>query len=415
MPGNTDDISLSASLNPKATDDAIAARSWLLRFPPKLEAMFERDTGRQRCHELIVRAYIGIVVYDLFAVADLWATPHLFATALWVRLIFFTPLALALTASLYLSPPAFLRESIMCLGGGALAIGTIIYLMALSGKSPQPTLHESMMLVVLFLTVVQRVRFWYLLPVCLACLLVHVLALAKFYDYPIGQQVATNMVFGAGVIFSLVASYTMERDLRLHYLLSLRDRARNSELDWMSRRDILTGLGNRRALEKTLAECEPSIGRPDDFSVVLIDIDHFKMFNDTAGHQAGDLCLKRVAGIVQAELRGQADLAFRFGGEEFIVVLPKTAPTKAIEIAERMRRAIEAAAIPHPAPAAASVVTASFGIAGTKLGRRLSAAEVIASADSALYAAKGNGRNQVWPRPAGADTIAMADKTLRKA
>lgn len=415
MAGNTDDISLPESLDPKAIDAAIAERSWLLRFPPQLEAMFERDTGPQRCHELIVRAYIGIIVYNLFAIADLWAAPHLFMTAFWVRVVFFTPVSLALTASLYLSPPAFLRESIMCLGGGALAIGTIIYLMAASGGSPQPSLHESMILVVLFLTVVQRVRFWYLLPVCLACLLAHSLALAEFYAYPVGPQVATNMVFGAGVIFSLVASYTMERDLRLHYLLSLRDRALNSELDRMSRRDMLTGLGNRRALEETLADCEPSIGQPDDFSVVLIDIDHFKMFNDTAGHQAGDLCLKRVAGIVQAELRGQADLVFRFGGEEFIVVLPKTTLSKAIEIAERMRRAIEAAAIPHPAPAAAPVVTASFGIAGTRLGHRLGAVEIIANADSALYAAKRSGRNQVWPRPAGLDSIAMMDRTLRKA
>ena len=409
------EISLPASLTPQAIDDAIATRSWLLRFPSRLEALFERDTGQQRCHDLIVRAYIGIFIYDLFAFADFWATPHLFTTALWVRLAFFTPLSLALTATLYLSPPAFLRESLICLGAGALAIGTIIYLMAVSGGSPQPTLHESMILVVLFLTVVERVRFWYLLPTCLASLLVHIIALEKFYDYPIGRQVATNMVFGAGVIFSVVASYTMERDLRLHYLLSLRDKARNSELDQMSRRDILTGLGNRRALEETLAVCEPSIGRPHDFSVVLIDIDHFKMFNDTAGHQAGDVCLKRVAGIVQAELRGQADLAFRFGGEEFIVVLPKTPPLKAIEIAERMRRAIETAAIPHPAVEAATIVTASFGVAGTKFGSPFSAAEIIASADNALYIAKGNGRNQVWPPLANTDIIAKSEKTTRMA
>ena len=107
MAGNTDNISLPANLDPKVIDDAIAARSWLLRFPAKLEAMFERDTGPQRCHELIVRAYIGIIVYNLFAIADLWATPHLFATAFWVRIVFFTPLSLALTASLYLSPPGF--------------------------------------------------------------------------------------------------------------------------------------------------------------------------------------------------------------------------------------------------------------------------------------------------------------------
>ena len=119
MAGNADDISLPEGLGSEAIDGAIAERSWLLRFPQKLEAMFERDTGPQRCHELIVRAYIGIVVYDLFAIADFWATPHLFVTAFWVRVVFFTPVSLVLTASLYLSPPAFLRESIMCLGGAA--------------------------------------------------------------------------------------------------------------------------------------------------------------------------------------------------------------------------------------------------------------------------------------------------------
>ena len=179
----------------KALDDAINAKNWLLRFPQKLEAMFERDTGAQRCHELIVRAYIGIVIYDLFAFADWWVTPELFWTALWVRLAFFTPVSLLLVATLYTRPGPFLRESIICLGGGAIAMGTIIYLMALSGNAPQDTLHESMTLVVLFLTVVQRIRFSYLAPTCLMFLGVHVLALAHFYHYSVGQQVATNMVF----------------------------------------------------------------------------------------------------------------------------------------------------------------------------------------------------------------------------
>jgi diguanylate cyclase (GGDEF)-like protein len=191
----------------------------------------------------------------------------------------------------------------------------------------------------------------------------------------------------------------MERDLRLHYLLSLRDRAQNLELDRMSRRDALTGLGNRRFLEETLAACERIDESHDPLSIVLLDIDHFKLFNDTAGHQAGDLCLKRVAGIIQAELRGQADHAFRFGGEELIVVLPKTVLPKAIAIADRIRQAIEDAAIPHPALAAGSVVTASFGVACSEPDRDMHAAEVVADADAALYAAKRNGRNQVWPRP----------------
>jgi diguanylate cyclase (GGDEF)-like protein len=167
----------------------------------------------------------------------------------------------------------------------------------------------------------------------------------------------------------------------------------------MSRRDALTGLGNRRFLEETLAVCEEVDDLRHQLSIVLLDIDHFKPFNDAAGHQAGDLCLKRVASIVQAELRGRADHAFRFGGEELIVVLPKTVLPKAIGIAERIRQAIEGAAIPHPAPAAGSVVTASFGVASSRPGYNMQTVEVIADADAALYTAKRNGRNQVWPRP----------------
>lgn len=398
MVWSADDVS-PKGFDFKALDDAINARNWLLQFPRKLEAAFERDTGPQRCHELIVRAYIGIVIYDLFAFADWWATPELFWTALWVRMAFFTPVSLILTATLYAHPKPFLRESIICLGGGAIATGTIIYLMAVSGKTPQDTLHESMTLVVLFLTVVQRIRFSYLAPTCVLFLAVHVFALAHFYGYPLGQQVAINMVFAATVIFALVASYTMERDLRLHYLMSLRDRAQNRELDRMSRRDALTGLGNRRSLEEALAASEQVSGLREPLSIVLLDIDHFKLFNDTAGHQAGDLCLKRVASIVQAELRGQADHAFRFGGEELILVLPRIVLPKAIGIAERIRQAIEDAAIPHPAAPAGSVVTASFGVACSRPGRNTLAAEVVADADAALYIAKRNGRNRVWPRP----------------
>jgi diguanylate cyclase (GGDEF)-like protein len=404
MAGSAEEIA-PAGFDLKTVNDAIKAKNWLLRFPPKLEAMFEHDTGERRCRELIVRAYIGIIIYDLFAFADWWATPNLFWTALTVRIAFFTPVSLVLTAILYTYPRPFLRESIMCIGGGAIATGTIVYLMAVSGGAPQGTLHESMTLVVLFLTVVQRTRFSYLAPTCLMFLIVHIVSVARFYDYSLGQQVAINMVFGATVIFALVASYTMERDLRLHYLLSLRDRVQNRELGRMSRSDALTGLGNRRSLEETLAACEEAGELSRQLSIVLLDIDHFKLFNDTAGHQAGDLCLRRVAGIVQAELRGQADHAFRFGGEELIVVLPKTSLPKAIGIAERIRQAIEGAAIPHPAHTQGAVVTASFGVACSKPNEKRLADDIVADADAALYAAKRNGRNQVWPSASSAREI----------
>jgi diguanylate cyclase (GGDEF)-like protein len=136
----------------------------------------------------------------------------------------------------------------------------------------------------------------------------------------------------------------------------------------------------------------------DDVAVILADIDHFKDYNDTQGHLAGDVCLKRVAGIVQAELRTEGDMAFRFGGEEFLLLLPKADLSTAISVAERIRRALEEAGIPHPARVPPGVVTASFGVAATRLGGTVTTDELIASADAALYAAKRSGRNQVWPR-----------------
>src|SRR5581483_3118719 len=131
-------------------------------------------------------------------------------------------------------------------------------------------------------------------------------------------------------------------------------------------------------------------------SVVLADVDHFKALNDRYGHSAGDLCLKRVAAILTAEMRGGSDLAVRFGGEEFLLLLPGADLPSAIRIAERARRAIEAAAIPNEGATLQGIVTASFGVASSSTSD-LSALELIAAADSALYAAKRKGRNQVWP------------------
>src|SRR5262249_26134198 len=132
---------------------------------------------------------------------------------------------------------------------------------------------------------------------------------------------------------------------------------------------------------------------------VLIDIDFFKPLNDKYGHAAGDLCLKRVAAIVMAELRGSGDHAVRFGGEEFLLLLPRMAMTDAMRVAERIRAAIHAAALPNEGAGIGGVVTASFGVAAATI-TDLTGAELIAAADGALYAAKRKGRNQVWPPPA---------------
>ncbi|NNC77595.1 MAG: GGDEF domain-containing protein, partial [Woeseiaceae bacterium] len=140
--------------------------------------------------------------------------------------------------------------------------------------------------------------------------------------------------------------------------------------------------------------------RHEPVSIILIDIDFFKLFNDSYGHQAGDECLQRVAhALTECATRPQ-DLVARFGGEEFVAILGNTSTDNALIVAARMRKVIESLSIPHP-DSDHGVVTVSCGIATVIPAAGQDAASTLKSADEALYAAKAAGRNQVNYRRGG--------------
>ncbi len=162
----------------------------------------------------------------------------------------------------------------------------------------------------------------------------------------------------------------------------------NRELCDLATTDGLTGLKNHRAFQERLAaECETARRHHLPLSLLLLDVDHFKQYNDTFGHPAGDAVLKQVARLLKQTTR-DCDFAARYGGEEFVVILPQTSQANAVKAAERCRVSIEAAAWD------CRTVTASFGVATLSLDNPDSDS-LIAAADQALYAAKYNGRNQV--------------------
>jgi diguanylate cyclase (GGDEF)-like protein len=164
----------------------------------------------------------------------------------------------------------------------------------------------------------------------------------------------------------------------------------NEQLMEDSRRDPLTGMRNRRALADELPRIEAGhieSGKP--LAVALCDVDHFKAYNDELGHLAGDQALRAIANTIRGTLRAE-DLAYRFGGEELLLVLPATDTGEAAAIAERLRAAVEAAALPHPG-GIGGVVTVSIGVAAGTKGY----GGLLARADAALYEAKRSGRNRV--------------------
>ncbi len=165
--------------------------------------------------------------------------------------------------------------------------------------------------------------------------------------------------------------------------------------------DSLTGLANRRYLDEAFErEYRRAFRTHTPISLLMIDADNFKAFNDHYGHQAGDRCLVSLAEVLRSTTRRLGDVCARYGGEEFAVLLPETDGPGAIRVAEAIRRATEALAVPHPGNPA-GIVTVSIGVA-TAQGRSPQSTPVslISAADEALYMAKRKGRNRVVPAPA---------------
>ena len=170
----------------------------------------------------------------------------------------------------------------------------------------------------------------------------------------------------------------------------------NQKLERLSFLDGLTNIANRRRFDEFLhIEWRRAAREAAPLSVILADIDFFKAYNDTYGHEAGDEILKKVAGALAVTVNRPADLVARYGGEEFVVALPGTDAAGALVLAERLRAAVEALAVAHSTSRAAAHVTISVGVATTIPERGAAPEALVAAADQALYEAKHDGRNRV--------------------
>ncbi len=167
-----------------------------------------------------------------------------------------------------------------------------------------------------------------------------------------------------------------------------------TDLEALATRDGLTGLANRRSFDIKLAEEIRRAARDQPpLSLLMIDVDCFKLYNDTYGHQKGDECLRAIAQTIAATLWRETDFPARYGGEEFTVIMPNTPLSGAMLVAERLRQAVENLHIAHSASIASDFVTLSIG-GVVAVSRDLNPERMIAPADAALYRAKGAGRNR---------------------
>lgn len=259
---------------------------------------------------------------------------------------------------------------------------------------------------------------------CVLAVIVTVLALRlPFRNIVIALLASTALVF---LLDQLVVSYHLNVISLLYYFgfvafvclfiaWQLEEREKTEFLQWLligynmrvneelqdklkaqANRDSLTQIANRRAFDKALENEWNRLRRQQrPLALLYMDIDYFKPFNDTYGHDAGDNCLKQVAAQIQAVLGRPSDLAARIGGEEFVVLLPDTDAEGALVIAANIQAELAQQAIPHESSQVSNLVTLSIGVASQVPDSQSKPKALLKAADAALYQAKASGRNRV--------------------
>jgi diguanylate cyclase (GGDEF)-like protein len=210
-----------------------------------------------------------------------------------------------------------------------------------------------------------------------------------FVGLPMRELLLMTAILGAATVIGTVSSYNWDRTMRKAFI-------EQRMLNELAQRDGLTGLYNRRIFDDYIQRVWRQ-ARRDQVSVeiIFIDIDHFKVYNDLHGHQAGDDCLRKVAASISRAAKRPFDFSARYGGEEFVLVLYGPPDDYARTLPEQLRQAIIELAIQHEGSHVAPTITVSIGVAlaDPSSGRSLTGA--IQAADEALYEAKQSGRNRV--------------------
>ncbi|MEN6566709.1 MAG: diguanylate cyclase [Veillonellales bacterium] len=215
-----------------------------------------------------------------------------------------------------------------------------------------------------------------------------------FFQQRIDQLSAQrSAMFKIGVSFSVFTIITMLA-LFLWYSRQLNDH--RNILEKLSFIDGLTNISNRRHFDEAInREWKRALTYNDFISIILIDIDFFKQYNDFYGHLQGDECLRTVANALKKSLARSGSMAARYGGEEFVILLPSTPQSEAVKVAEKIKEEIELLKIVHPLSNVHYYLTVSMGIAALRPKSTLNPTDLLAKADSMLYKAKKEGRNKI--------------------
>ena len=386
-----------------------------LRFPKALERDFQISYANLYKKKIRVVFILFLLIFISSGIIDHLYAPDLFVDffkARWFAAFFMSlAIILSVTKQFINFQQSIIILFIISITAGFLNIGFINY------PPYKNYYYYAIALMQIFAFVYSRILFRWAI-VCTGILLIECNITWFWIDRSAETFLPTlNINLMASSIVCLSAVFLLERSLRKLFLQALLINIQkkdikeaqqlfnlqkhnleeaNVNLRSLIALDALTGIANRRSLDETLqSEWLRALRNGNPISFMMMDIDHFKQYNDTYGHQAGDECLKKVGRVFKCFARRPGDLSARYGGEEFAVLLADTELIDASIVATQILQAIQTLNIPHKNSSASNIVTVSVGLAVMVPQPHLEPSQLVASADRALYCAKNGGRNRV--------------------
>lgn len=366
----------------------IAHRGKVLRFNnPKLETAFLVFSEQYGLLQLRFVYVLLMVLVGLFGLSDLLIYPIETALQiLFVRFAIVVPILVYAYRKSYklvsgrpFYPLMVLTALVIALS--AVMIINIPYIMGLEGH------YGALMLFIYGVGGFMGLRFRHALGV-LALMLVFYIGMHIVSDSTTNFIVNSSYRLLCAAIIGASQSYMAEKQLRLVYLQRIL-------LERHAHRDGLTGIANRRAFDLHGARALQHSARENKpLSVIILDADHFKQYNDNYGHLKGDECLQQLARVISHSARRPMDMAARYGGEEFVLLLYDVGEDDAVRMMEKLQKDIKSLALEHKYSLVSNCVTVSGGICTRQAGHMQPLSQMLAEADEALYKAKANGRNQ---------------------
>jgi len=361
-----------------------------MRFEAELEAEYVRARLLNARTLIRMACLLGLLVVGL-RMADLAMTGGGLPVQSQRYLIIFPMLVLATSALLtwYAWRPSFLRRYLP-LANFAVPTRNIIVAIAVAAMAARGQVE---LLIVMPAMVLSPFFFLGLhfrpALVCVALTIAAFADSAFVFELPVTVLLRSCVFLVATAVVSAMAAWQIERQSRRSFL-------DGRLIAQLAEHDALTGAKNRRVFDEQLIRLwQQAIDDRRPLAILLIDVDHFKDYNDRYGHQAGDAALQQVAKAVQAQIHRPLDVLSRYGGEEFAALLYDVDAAHARDIAERIRLAVSALSIEHRGSSVARVVTISIGVAAVQPSADRGALGALQLADEALYTAKVGGRNSI--------------------